>query len=102
MLKKILAKIQKLELQKQNKIASLTKIQTEKQAEIDDIDIKLKKLNSFKKDYEKYYELDVFRHPYLRHKCIYVVFERQRRYTRYSRWARDQRSREHYRQVDVG
>lgn len=53
MLKKILAKIQKLELQKQNKIASLTKIQAEKQAEIDDIDIKLKKLNSFKKDYEK-------------------------------------------------
>lgn len=53
MLKKILAKIQKLELQKQNKIASLTKIQAEKQAEIDDIDIKLKKLNSLKKDYEK-------------------------------------------------
>lgn len=53
MLKKILAKIQKLELQKQNKIASLAKIQAEKQAEIDDIDIKLKKLNSFKKDYEK-------------------------------------------------
>ena len=53
MLKKILAKIQKLELQKQNKIASLTKIQVEKQAEIDDIDIKLKKLNSLKKDYEK-------------------------------------------------
>ena len=43
MLKKILAKIQKLELQKQNKIASLAKIQAEKQAEIDDIDIKLKK-----------------------------------------------------------
>ena len=42
MLKKILAKIQKLELQKQNKIASLAKIQAEKQAEIDDIDIKLK------------------------------------------------------------
>lgn len=53
MLKKILAKIQKLELQKQNKIASLTKIQAKKQAEIDDIDIKLKKLNSLKKDYEK-------------------------------------------------
>lgn len=53
MLKKILAKIQKLEQQKQNKIASLTKIQAEKQAEIDDIDVKLKKLNSFKKEYEK-------------------------------------------------
>lgn len=53
MLKKILAKIHKLELQRQNKITSLTKIQAEKQAEIDDIDTKLKKLNSLKKDYEK-------------------------------------------------
>lgn len=53
MLKKILTKIHKLELQRQNKITCLTKIQAEKQAEIDDIDTKLKKLNSLKKDYEK-------------------------------------------------
>ncbi len=49
MLKKILLKIQKLEQQKQNKINKKAEIQ----AEIDDIDINLKKLYSFKKDYEK-------------------------------------------------
>lgn len=49
MIKKILLKIQKLEQQKQTKLNKLATIQ----AEIDDIDIKLKKLNSFKRDYEK-------------------------------------------------
>jgi len=49
MLKKILLKINKLEQQKQLKINK----QTELQAEIDDIELKLKKLNSFKRDYEK-------------------------------------------------
>ena len=49
MLKKILQKIQKLEQQKQVKVSK----QAEIQAEIDEIDLKLKKLNSFKKDYEK-------------------------------------------------
>ncbi len=49
MLKKILQKIQKLEQQKQVKVDK----QAEIQAEIDEIDSKLKKLNSFKKDYEK-------------------------------------------------
>lgn len=49
MLRKILQKIQKLEQQKQVKVNK----QAEIQAEIDAIDTKLKKLNSFKKDYEK-------------------------------------------------
>lgn len=49
MLKKILLKIQKLEQQKQVKLEKLAIIQ----GEIDDIDLKLKKLNSFKRDYEK-------------------------------------------------
>ena len=49
MLKKILSKIQKLEQQKQIKINK----QEEIQQEINDLDIKLKKLYSFKKDYEK-------------------------------------------------
>lgn len=53
MQKKILSKIQSLEQQKQKKIDSLIMIQQKKQSEIDDIDIKLKKLNSFKKNYEK-------------------------------------------------
>lgn len=49
MLKKILLKIQKLEQQKKVKIDK----QAEIQKEIDDLDIKLKKLHSLKKDYEK-------------------------------------------------
>lgn len=49
MQKKILSKIQKLEQQKQLKIEK----QAEIQLEIDDIDTKLKKLYSFKRDYEK-------------------------------------------------
>lgn len=49
MLKKILQKIQRLEQQKQVKVNK----QSEIQAEIDEIDLKLKKLNSFKRDYEK-------------------------------------------------
>ena len=49
MLKKILSKIQRLEQQKQIKINK----QEEIQQEINDLDIKLKKLYSFKKDYEK-------------------------------------------------
>lgn len=49
MLKKILIKIQKLEQHKQLK----TNKQAEIQKEIDDLDIKLKKLYSLKKDYEK-------------------------------------------------
>lgn len=49
MLKKILLKIQKLEQQKQVKLDKQAAIQTE----IDDLDAKLKKLYSFKKDYEK-------------------------------------------------
>lgn len=49
MLKKILLKINKLEQQKQLKINKQSELQTE----IDDIDMKLKKLNSFKRDYEK-------------------------------------------------
>ncbi len=49
MLKKILLKIQKLEQQKKSKIDK----QAEIQKEIDDVDVKLKKLYSFKKDYEK-------------------------------------------------
>lgn len=49
MLKKILLKINKLEQQKQLKINKQSELQTE----IDDIDLKLKKLNAFKRDYEK-------------------------------------------------
>lgn len=49
MLKKILLKINKLEQQKQLKVNKQTELQTE----IDDIDLKLKKLNSFKREYEK-------------------------------------------------
>jgi len=49
MLKKILLKINKLEQQRQLKINKQTELQTE----IDDIDLKLKKLNSFKREYEK-------------------------------------------------
>ena len=49
MLKKISNKIQKIEGQKQVKVNKITEIKTE----IDDIDIKLKKLYTFKKEYEK-------------------------------------------------
>ena len=49
MLKKILLKIQKLEQQKKAKVDK----QSEIQKEIDDLDLQLKKLYSFKKDYEK-------------------------------------------------
>lgn len=49
MLKKILNRIQKLEQQKQIKVDKQSQIQ----AEIDEIDVKLKKLYNFKKDYEK-------------------------------------------------
>lgn len=49
MLKKILLKIQKLEQQKKVKVDK----QAEIQKEIDDVDLKLKKLYSLKKDYEK-------------------------------------------------
>ena len=49
MLKKILNKIQKLESQKQIKVDKISQIKTE----IDDIDVKLKKLYTFKKEYEK-------------------------------------------------
>lgn len=49
MLKKILNKIQKLEIQKQVKLDKISEIKLE----IDDIDSKLKKLNTFKKEYEK-------------------------------------------------
>ena len=49
MLKKISNKIQKLEGQKQVKVNKITEIKTE----IDDIDIKLKKRYTFKKEYEK-------------------------------------------------
>lgn len=49
MLKKILLKIKSLEQQKQVKLNK----QSEIQKDIDELDIKLKKLYSFKKDYEK-------------------------------------------------
>lgn len=49
MLKKILLKIQKLEQQKKVKVDK----QAEIQKEIDELDLKLKKLYSLKKDYEK-------------------------------------------------
>jgi len=49
MLKKILLKIKSLEQQKQVKLNK----QSEIQKDIDELDTKLKKLYSFKKDYEK-------------------------------------------------
>lgn len=49
MLKKILNKIQKFESQKQIKLDKISEIKLE----IDDIDSKLKKLYTFKKEYEK-------------------------------------------------
>ena len=49
MLKKILNKIQKFEIQKQTKVDKIAEIKLE----IDDIDSKLKKLYTFKKEYEK-------------------------------------------------
>ena len=49
MLKKLLNRIQKLEQQKQIKVDKQSQIQ----AEIDDIDVKLKKLYTFKRDFEK-------------------------------------------------
>ena len=49
MLKKILNRIQRLEQQKQTKVDKQSQIQ----AEIDEIDVKLKKLYTFKRDYEK-------------------------------------------------
>lgn len=49
MLKKILNKIQKFEMQKQTKVDKIAEIKLE----IDDIDSKLKKLYTFKKEYEK-------------------------------------------------
>lgn len=49
MLKQILNKIQKYEKEKQTKLDKISTIKIE----IDDIDSKLKKLYSFKKDYEK-------------------------------------------------
>lgn len=48
MLKKILSKIEKLEQLKQIKITK----QSDIQKEIEDIDIKIKKLNTFKRQYE--------------------------------------------------
>lgn len=49
MLKKILNKIQKFESQKQLKIEKISDIKNE----INDIDSKLKRLYTFKKEYEK-------------------------------------------------
>lgn len=49
MIKKIVLNINKLEQKKKLKINK----QAELQVEIDDIDVKLKKLNTFKRDYEK-------------------------------------------------
>lgn len=49
MLKKIINKIQKIESQKQIKLEKISEIKLE----IDDIDSKLKKLYTFKKEYEK-------------------------------------------------
>lgn len=49
MLKKILLKIQKLEQQRQSKVDK----QLEIQKEIEVLDVNLKKLYSFKKEYEK-------------------------------------------------
>ena len=49
MIKKLNAKIEKMEQKKQTKVEKLSVIQ----AEIDEIDTDLKKLNTFKRDYEK-------------------------------------------------
>ena len=49
MLKKILNKIQKFESQKQVKLDKISEIKNE----VNDIDTKLKKLYTFKKEYEK-------------------------------------------------
>lgn len=49
MLKKILLKIERLEQQKKLKVEKQSQIQSE----IDEIDINLKKLYGFKRDYEK-------------------------------------------------
>ncbi len=49
MLKKILNKIQKLESQKQIRLNKILEIKSD----IDDIDSKLRKLYTFKKEYEK-------------------------------------------------
>ena len=49
MLKKILNKIQKLESQKQIRLNKILEIKSD----IDDIDSKLKRLYTFKKEYEK-------------------------------------------------
>jgi len=49
MIKNLISRIEKAEKEKQKKVIAQAKIQTE----IDNIDLKLKKLNSFKKDYEK-------------------------------------------------
>ena len=49
MLKKLINRMQKLEQQKQIKVDKQSQIQ----AEIDDIDVKLKKLYTFKRDFEK-------------------------------------------------
>lgn len=49
MLNKILQRINKLDKQKKMRIDK----QLELQVEIDEIDLKLKRLNAFKKDYEK-------------------------------------------------
>lgn len=49
MIKKLQTIIEKTEKEKQKKVTAQNKIQME----IDNIDIELKKLNSFKKDYEK-------------------------------------------------
>ena len=49
MLKQVTNRIQKLEKQKQIKVDKMSEIQTQ----IDEIDVKLKKLYSFKRDYEK-------------------------------------------------
>ena len=49
MLKHVTNRIQKLEKQKQIKVDKMSEIQTQ----IDEIDVKLKKLYSFKRDYEK-------------------------------------------------
>lgn len=49
MIKNLISRIEKAEKEKQKKVIAQAKIQTE----IDNIDLNLKKLNSFKKDYEK-------------------------------------------------
>lgn len=49
MLKQVTSRIKKLEQQKKTKVDKIAEIQTQ----IDEIDVKLKKLYSFKRDYEK-------------------------------------------------